>query len=446
MENNKNLFSDFEVEGSANSNNTNIPEDSKTDTENENTVMDSTTSDISIPMPKNENVNELSIPITGIKLVVDSLDGFDSEIKPLLDKASKVISIASDEDNNNARVLGKELAELKTKIDNEKKSKNRPLKKQIEDNTEKAKKIIEPIEKQVDRIKILITNYELEKEKKRKEELAKIEKEKKEREEKERLDRERVSKIRNEIQKLREHSAKSINEAKTIAELNKSQSNLSNWKPKQEFFMEFYDEVNITLKNEIQALIDGRMPIVKELDEQREKAAKLALENKEAAEKEQKLIEEKLQADKKQKEQEEENKRLQEESLEMSSKNELIILISSFGVKDFEGYIGNLIQKYGNCRTAVNYRDQIIDSYNKEQEQKKQVADLDSQKLKNQRVDFPFIVHDESLVPREFLCVDEQKIKKFIQENRSILEKDINLLKINGVTITSKTQTVLKKS
>ncbi len=65
--------------------------------------------------------------------------------------------------------------------------------------------------------------------------------------------------------------------------------------------------------------------------------------------------------------------------------------------------------------------------------------------MKNQRVDYIFDIIDENSVPREYLCVDESKVKKAIQENRALLEKDINGFKIDGIKISSKVQTVLKK-
>lgn len=375
----------------------------------------------------------------------DSIESFDILLQPLIEKALKVVSITTDDENSNARLLGKELAELKSSVDNEKKKKNRPLKAEIDLNIEKAKKIIEPLDLQIDRIKNLITNWEVEKENKRKEELAKLEKEKKEREEKERLETERVNKIRNEIQRVREISSKSINSAPTLADLTKISNNLIAWKPKKEFFMEFFDEVDTTLRNDLSAIIAGRMPILKELDEQQKKSALLENENKEAAEKNRKLLEEKLANEKLKTEQEELLKKANEDSAELMARNELTVLVASLGVKDFEAYLTKITTKYGNCRSAVPFRDQIIKSFQEEQEQAKQVANLDAQKMKNQRVDYIFTISEESKVPLQYYSIDESKIKAAIQANRPLLEKDINSFKIDGVIITSKTQTVLKK-
>ena len=375
----------------------------------------------------------------------DSIQIFELQSKPLIEKAAKIISISTDEDNTSARTIGKELADLKTKVNAEKLARNKPLKIEMDSNIEKAKKIIEPIESQIDRVKILITNYELEKERKRKDEIAKIEAEKKEREEKERLNNERIAKIRLEIQKLRELSSKSIGDTKTLADLLKIETNMATWKPKQEYFMEYFDEVDITLRNEIKSLIEAKKPILIELDEQRDKAAKLEEKNKDAADRERKLIEEKLEAEKKKKEQEDAIKKAQEETEEMNAKNEITVLVASLGIKDFEPYIENILKKYGNYRTASESREKIIESFQEEQEEKRKKAILDAQKMKNQRVDYDFEIIDASKVPLQYWSVDESKIKKAIQEARVLLEKDVNSFKIDGIEITSTTKTVLKK-
>jgi len=396
---------------------------------------------------KKDNAHPIISPHEQVvsKNKIDSIEAFSIRTQPLLEKAIKFISIKDDDENTNARALGKELTDLKKEIEDEKKKRNKPLKEEMDSNTEKAKKLIEPIEKQVDRLKSLITTYELEKERKRKEELERIEKEKKEKEEKERKEAERVSKIRNEISRLRDLSHKSISDANTEEALNKIELNLKNWQPKKEYFMEFYDEVNINLKKEIQSLIDGRRPIVKELDEARKKAEELQAKNKEAAEKERKLLEEKLADERKKKEQEAAMKKAQEDAEELSARNELTVLIASLGVKDFEGYLKKIVSKYSTCRQAVLKRDEIIKSYQDEQDKLRQIQLLEQQKIKNQRIDFVFTIDDETKVPIQYLSVDEKKIKKAIQENREALEKDINSFKIDGVTITSKVQTVLKK-
>lgn len=414
-------------------------DDEETDTNTQNEVV------------KTEPVNDNSSPIIQSSEVVtatlkkDSIEIFELQSKPLIEKVIKIISIGTDDDNANARTLAKELADLKKKVNAEKIARNKPLNAEIDANGEKAKKIVEPIDVQIERVKQLITNYELEKERKRKEEIAKIEAEKKEREEKERLNNERISKIRGEIQRLRELSSKSIGDANTLSDLLKIETNMTTWKPKQEYFMEFFDEVDVTLRNEIKSLIEARKPILKELDEQREKAAKLEEENKEAAERERKLIAEKLEAEKKKKEQEDAIKKAQEETEEMNAKNEITVLVASLGIKDFEPYIENILKKYGNYRTASASREKIITSFQEEQEEKRQKAILDAQRIKNQRVDYDFEITDVTKVPLQYWSVDESKIKKAIQENRSLLEKDVNSFKIDGVKITPVTTTVLKK-
>lgn len=375
----------------------------------------------------------------------DSIEVFSLQSKPLIEKALKVVAINTDEENTHARTLGKELDELRKDIDREKKGRNKPLKNEIDSNNLKASLLIDPLEIQIERVKVLITNYETAKEARRKEEILQMEREKKEREEKEKAETERISRIRGEVQRLRELSSNSVSNSKTLPELEKVQSNLSNWKPKQEFFMEFFEEVDVTLRNEIQTLIDGRRPILKELDEQRKKAEELESQNKEAADREKKLIADKIAQEEREKAQIAAAKKAQDDSNELSARNELTVLVASLGIKDFEVYLEKLIGKYGTCLNATNNREQILAAFHEEQENVKKLSDIESQKMKNQRTDYIHTIYDETKVPREYLSVDESKIRKAIQAARIVLEKDINAFKIDGVTITPQTKTVLKK-
>lgn len=431
-------FSGFEVEGNE-KNNTPVEEvnSSKTEENNNNNelVIPEEFANSSLFVSESEQVK------IGLK---DSIEVFIDESVPLLDKALKIVIINNDDENTMARNIGKEMTDLKKRVNDEKKKRNKPLDDLIDSNNDKAKKITEPLDLHINRFKNLITGWETEKERLRKLEMEKLEKEKKEREEKEKLDRERVAKIRNEIQRIRDSATTNINNSTTLDAIKTIQANVISWQPKQEFFMEFYDEA-LTLKKDIQSLIDGRTPMINELEEQRKKTIELEFKNKEAAEKEKKLLDEKLAADKKKAEQDAAMKKAVEDTAEMSARHELMVLTVSLGVKDFEVYLDKIVTKYGNCREAVLKRDAIVQSFNEEQEQARQMANLESNKMKNQRVDYIFEITDASKVPIQFYSIDESKIKKHIQENRSILEKDINAFKIEGVTISSKTQTVLKK-
>lgn len=379
------------------------------------------------------------------ELLKDSIELFSPKSKVLISKALLITTINSDVENLYAREVAKELADLKKEVNAEKKIRKKPLNDELDSIDEKSNNIIQPMDSQVERLKPLITKWETEIEKRRLEEKSKLEKEKADREAKEKAEIERVSKIRNEIKLLRDGSLKSINESSTVLMLNNIQTKLSNWKPKQEFFMEFFDEVETTLKNDMQALIDSRMVIVKDLEEQRAKTAELEKTNKEAADKEKALLEEKLASDKQKADLEARVSKANEDSLELSARQELTILVASLGIKDIESYLNKIQTQYGNCRESVKNRDTILQSFMKEQLEEKQLSNLNAIKMKNQRVDFIFTIQDESKVPIEYYSIDESKIKKAILENRPLLEKDINSFKIEGVNIESKTQTVLKK-
>lgn len=394
------------------------------------------------PNVKNEKQlvaeNEIvSLPKTNL------IQSYKSRSNILIEKAKVVIVVNNDLDNSNALIIAKQLSDIYKEVDKVKKSLNKPLKNQIDKNNEDAKEITKPIEDEIARIKKLVTSYEVEKEKKRKEEERRVEEEKRKREELEKKEIERVSKITAEIQRLREQSAKSINSTTSIDDLYKIENSLISWTPKKEFFMEFTSDAE-KLKTEIQSMIDGRKSIVVELDKERKKNEELRKKNKEEADKKNKELELRIAAEKKANEEREALKKIEAEAEEMSCRNEITILVASFGIRDIDGYIGKIINKYNSCKEAILRRDEIIENYHKEQDEKRRFEQLEAQKVKNLRTDYIFQVVDENKIPREYLCVDESKIKEAIKKNKASLDKDVNSFKIDGIIITTRVQTILK--
>ncbi len=131
--------------------------------------------------------------------------------------------------------------------------------------------------------------------------------------------------------------------------------------------------------------------------------------------------------------------------MELAAKQELIVLIASFGMsRGVEEYMENVIAKYGNCRLAMEQRDKLVDDYRQHLSNKTKMDAIDSEKVKNVRLTFEFSIIDEDLIPREFLSVDEAKIRKALVDNRKKLEEDVNGYKIDGLLIYPKKSIIVK--
>lgn len=369
---------------------------------------------------------------------------FEKQSKELLLLSNKLSLINDDEDNVTARDLAKQMTTLKNKIEEARKEANKPDQKRIDDRMDSAKKITEPITKEIDRLKQCVSFYESEKERKRLAEKKKLEDEMKAKEEKEKKERERVQNIRKEIDRLRTDGQAKVNACNTIKEVSDLELKLKGWKLKAEFFGEFIEEAE-GLKNEISELLAKRKPLIEDIEKKNEEAKKLEGENKLQAEREAEAKKKELEAQNKLREEENRNKELQEQNMELAARQELIVLVASFGInKGVEEYMDNVIAKYGNCRLAMEKRDKLVDDYREHLSNKTKMDAIDSEKVKNVRLTFEFSIIDEDLIPRQFLSVDEAKIRKYITEKRKELESDVNSVKIEGLLIYPKKQTIVK--
>jgi len=369
---------------------------------------------------------------------------FEKESKELFSLSKKLALINDDEDNTTARDLAKKMTTLKNKIEEARKEANKPDQQRIDGRMEAAKKITEPIGKEIDRLKQCVSFYESEKERKRLAEKKRLEDEMKAKEEKEKKERERVQNIRKEIDRLRTDGQAKVNACNTIKEVNDMELKLKGWKLKPEFFSEFIEEAE-GLKNEICELLAKRKPLIEEIEKKNEEAKKLEGEKKLQAEQEAEAKKKELEAQNKLREEEQRNKELEGQNIELAARQELIVLIASFGIKNnIEQYIEGVVAKYGNCRLAIENREKLIDDYKEHLQDKVKMDALESEKVKNVRTTFEFTIVDEQLIPREFLSIDEQKIRKYITEKRKELETDVNSVKIEGLIIYPKKQTIVK--
>ncbi len=436
-----NLFSNgFEIEGEENKNEKNDDND-----DDKSPFIEDEKEEVS--ETKNiKTIEPVEVSNEFIKDVDTTFNVFDFEkqSKELLLLSNKLSLINDDDDNVTARDLAKQMTTLKNKIEEARKEANKPDQKRIDDRMDSAKKITEPLNKEVDRLKQSITFYENEKEKKRLAEKKRLEDEIKEKEEKEKKERERVQNIRKEIDRLRIDGQAKVNACNTIKEVNDFELKLKGWKLKPEFFAEFIEEAE-GLKNEINELLSKRKPLIEEIEKKNEEAAKLEGDKKIQAEKEAEAKKKELEAQNKLREEEQRNKDLQEQNMELAARQELVVLVASFGIKNnIEEYMNGITAKYGNCRLAMANREKLIDDYKQHLQDKVKMDAIDSEKVKNVRLTFEFTIVDESLIPREFLSIDEQKIRKYITEKRKELEKDANSVKIEGLIIYPKNTAIVK--
>jgi hypothetical protein len=406
--------------------------------------------DFEVETPSTENEfkektvqkNEVSVsPVSEINKL--SLSSYQQESTILIERAKKIILIENDNENVLARDFGKELNTKIKEINDKRLAINRPLNDEIKSNNDLGKQICEPMEKELDRIKAVITNYEKAKELLRLDELRKLEEERKKKDELQRIDMERVNKIKNQISQLRTSTTEKINGINQLKDIEVLESQIKGSKLKPEFYMEFMPDANQMIKD-LLFLIEGRKPIIKELEAKKDEANKLMKKNAEEATKQKELIAQQEKDMKDKSEREAALKKAQDDADEFSARQKVTVLVASLGIKNVEHYMDKLIAMFGNFRSIMQNSHKVVENYQNEQKELAKLAELEDQKMKNQRVDYHFQILDESKVPMEYYSIDEKKIKEAIKNNKLKLDKDVNSFTIDGILIFAKTQTVLK--
>lgn len=403
---------------------------------------------------KNE-VNDISLnekdvkPIANISEInpihASKFDEFNKLYNEAIALSKNIVIINGDIENASARDYGKTLSDISRDADKARKEYNNPYQKIIDDNNDSFNtNIIIPVKKEVERLKQAISFYENEKEKKRLAEVKRLEDEKKAKEEKERLERERIAKIRESISKIQTEGVLNLEKCNTLSELNTYEAKITGWKLKPEYYSEFIEEAQ-KQKDILVDLILQRKPLLEEIERKQKEADELQGEQREAAQREADLKSKELESKKLADEESRKNQILELENKELESKQELTILVASFGLKNVGEYIKGVIEKYGSATNAIVDRDKLVNDYRESLIHKDKVDTIISEKVKNVKLTFEHTIIDENLIPREFLSVDESKIKKHILANRENLEKDINSLKISGLIIYPKKSTILNK-
>jgi hypothetical protein len=348
----------------------------------------------------------------------------------VIKKCKRIKKVESDKENVKAREIAKSASELKTTINKARTTLNKPLKERIDKNNADAKLIIEPITGQIDRLKVLIGDYEQEKENARQEALKKAEEERLAKEKEERKRQEAIQLIRNKINDIQNDYNTKIHECKTSKTLDKYEKEIKALKITKKEFGEQVESMEQVKEILLQQVIE-RYVVVKQL----EKAS--GEEKKELIAEQEKKHAENI-----------ETKTLEEQQMDVLAEQELITLVSSLHSKDcgwtVDDKMAELVEKYGSCNQANMFRDDIIANEQSHTESNKAIKELEGDKVKNQRKEVKFKIVDATKIPREFMKVDEAKIRATMGENRADLKNDINSFKIEGVEFYIESTTVLK--
>ncbi len=397
-------------------------------------IINKTKEVVGLEIPSNLEIEICQNPLAYI-------DEYKILADDILILSKKIITPKNDEENTNARDYGKKLNKIIKDAEDERKLTNNPWQEKIDQNNDKAKMVIsEPLKKEVERLKNAVGLYETEKERKRLEEEKKLAKEKAEREAAILVEQQRVAKVRQNISDISTNGIAGLDKCNTLDELNAFSTKVKSAVLKEEFYKEYFQEAKDKM-TELITLIEQRRPLLEEIEAAKKQADLLEGEQKEAAEK---AMAEKLAAQKLLDEETRKNEELERENKEMTAKQELFTLFASLGIKKVSDYVNVVIEKYGSPIIAAEKREELILDYQNSLVAKAKEEEIASEKVKNVRTDYLHEIIDENLIPREFLCVDEAKIKKAIQANRETLQKDINGYKIAGCMIFPKNSTILK--
>lgn len=388
--------------------------------------------------------SNLEVPVIEQPKTLDYTNEFKNLGEEILVLSKQIINPKDDADNDNAKSYGKKLVTISANAEKARKEYNNPYQEKIDANNDKVKAdITEPFKKEVERLKLAITLYDSEKERKRLIEVARVAKEKADKEAEELAEKQRVANVRQKLSEISTNGVNALEKCDTLEELDSFKLKVKSIVLKEEFYKEYFQEATDKIV-ELIVLIDQRRPLLEEIDKAKKATELLEGEQKRDAELLMKANQEKLDAQKLVDDEKRKNEELEKENKEMTAKQELFTLFSSLGIKKVADKVNETIEKYGSCIIASEKRDELISDYQNSLVEKAKEEEVASEKVKNIRTDYLFDVMDENLVPREYLCVDEAKIKKAIQLHRTELQKDIKSWGLSGILIYPKSSTILK--
>jgi|SRR3972149_4804754 len=373
---------------------------------------------------------QVTISASSQLVVAATFKTFEKNAKQTLDDCEKISQVTNDAEYNLAREVGIKANELKLAINKSRLALNKPLKLKTDSNNEEAAKITEPIEKELVKLRKLITDYSQIKERKRLEEIKKVEDALLAKEEADRKERERIALVRSKIDAIQRKYNEKIYSCKTSVTLDKINSEIKDLK----ITVAEYDTLVDSMKQVKSILIEQvkeRVVIVKSLEKADAETKKEIIAKVEEA-KVEKIQESTI------KEQEE----------EIYSEQRIIILIETLYGEKHQTFKDNKLTeyfgKYGSYKEADAHRDDIMKSEKINIAQAIVYSGLNDDKLKNQRKEIKFKIVDETKIPSMYMKIDETKIRAALSENRELLKTDINSFKIDGVEFYYETTSILK--
>ena len=318
-----------------------------------------------------------------------------------------------------------------------------PLQKEVAVYMGIKKKLSEPIESAILETKQKITAWTQEQERLRKLELQRQEEAKRKEEQDRENERQRVLKIRTQIDLFKTKSAEKINAIEDLTALDAFVKELKAWSPKQEFYQEFFTELESEMKAAMN-LAEGRRPLIEQMEKQKALAASANKKAAAAAAKEQEALRAKMELKRKNDELEAEKKRQQAEELEAANKIAVRNTMNALGwpADRVDGIMADIFHTYQNYTNAMAQIEKVKVFYTDKLRLYNDGLRTVAAKATNQRVNWKFRIADATKVPREYLMVDEAKIKAALTTMKD--EVKAGTFSISGVEFYDEASTVLK--
>lgn len=332
---------------------------------------------------------------------METLKKFDkakAEVKKQIDLCNQ-IEVKTDQDCEVARGTLKQAIETKSLIEYKRKELVQPHLEAQRSINDYAKELSLPLEAAIATGKKKVLEYEQEKERKRLEELAALEKIRREREAAERAERERAEYYKAKLRKLDEDAIKGMHRCETVKQIDDFIQALRMYSTSEKQFAEFASDA-AELKKALLERAAMHRDFLKKQEMQKAETERLKgiereqAELRAAQEAEANKIREEIEAIEREKARMEKEKREREE------------------------------MEAEEIRKAIEAK-----------EEEGRIKELEKQKAKNIRKDWAFEVINHNQVPREFLTVDEAKVKTAIKNGvRSITgiaiyQKDVAVIR-----------------
>lgn len=356
----------------------------------------------------------------------------------MYDRSLAILQICNDQviEDEPTRALGfsvaKQTDDIIKELDSRRLQLNKKPKKEIDDRNALVKKLTTPLEAGLATIKKRLTDYQVAAEQKR----LKEQQEQKQKEEAQRLkdeaEKERIKKINTSIQDFRTKADQEIAAIDTLEKLDAFIKKISSWKPKQDFYQEFFQLILDEMKSAIMRA-EARRSIVKQLEASAANEAENA----------------KLKAELKAKQDQEAQQKAKE--LEQAKQFEAACKLTITTKLQGQGWPPSEIEKqleyalgiYGDFKTAVEKVMDFSSRFSVRFQDYQQSLQLDQQKAKNLRTTWKYRVTDLNQVPREYLQLDEKKLTNYLSSKKEAIKAGAQEVQIPGIEFYSQTDATL---